>query len=102
SRSNHVDSTAGLSTFPYHPRPPRREASGQNFPYFARIRLLAAQFAWPRLLIRAYTLAHTPRRRSHVKGTSSRRAQIIVKHEQDVLAQWIKEQTSAATSFGRR
>jgi len=32
-----------------------------------------------------------------VKGTSSRLAQIIAKHEQDVLSQWIKEQTSAMT-----
>jgi len=32
-----------------------------------------------------------------VKGTSSRLAEIIAKHEQDLLAQWIKEQTSAVT-----
>ncbi len=32
-----------------------------------------------------------------MKGTSSRLAQIIAKHEQDVLSQWIKEQTSAMT-----
>ncbi|OLB98815.1 MAG: anti-anti-sigma factor [Candidatus Rokubacteria bacterium 13_1_40CM_68_15] len=32
-----------------------------------------------------------------MKGTSSRLAEIIAKHEQDLLAQWIKEQTSAVT-----
>jgi len=32
-----------------------------------------------------------------VRGTSSRLPEIISKHEQDLLAQWIKEQTSAIT-----
>jgi len=32
-----------------------------------------------------------------VKGTSSRLPEIITKHEQDLLAQWIKEQTSSST-----
>jgi rsbT co-antagonist protein RsbR len=32
-----------------------------------------------------------------VRGTSSRLPEIISKHEQDLLAQWIKEQTSAST-----
>ncbi len=32
-----------------------------------------------------------------MRGTSSRLPEIIAKHEQDLLAQWIKEQTSSAT-----
>ena len=32
-----------------------------------------------------------------MRGTSSRLPEIISKHEQDLLAQWIKEQTSAST-----
>ena len=32
-----------------------------------------------------------------MKGTSSRLPEIITKHEQDLLAQWIKEQTSSST-----